>query len=101
MGIIKENNYSQLDMRLALLGRAIGHPARKKIIDILQSEYVTRNTDLTKLLNLTVKSVSEHLSKLRDARLIDETYHIHFNEIRLNLEGFNELQDYLDQLKMK
>jgi predicted transcriptional regulator len=98
MGIIKENNYSQDDLSFALLGRALAHPARKRIIDIIQEDRISTSVVLAKRLNLSIKATCDHLIKLREAKLILDHYSIHFHEIRLNPIGFEKLEEYIEKI---
>ncbi len=60
----------EADEELAVLSKALGHPARVKILRIL----VRRNTcicgDIVEELPLAQSTVSQHLKVLRDAGLI-------------------------------
>lgn len=98
MGVIKDNYYSPEEIHLAKIGKAIGHPARKKILDRLMNGNLCRNIDLSKELNLSVPCIASHLQKLREAGLIKEVYHIHYHEIHLNVRGFELLKLYLSEL---
>ncbi len=56
------------------IGRALSHPARLRIIEILKTEIIAKNTDLLKILKLSQPSVSNHIKKLQEADLIDLTF---------------------------
>lgn len=101
MGIIKDNNYSKEELQFAQIGRALSHPVRRKIIDQLQIQLITKNTDLSKMFNLSVPCIAEHLEKLMDAELIKATYVMHYHEIALNPDGFEVMREYLNSLNSK
>lgn len=70
MGASKTLQYSEEELNIALIARAIAHPARVRIIKILQSEEHCRSVDLVQMLNLVPSTVNEHIYKLKDAQLI-------------------------------
>lgn len=98
MGAIKSNNYSQEELQLALLGRAISHPARKKIIDRLVTFKTYRNIDFSKELNLSPTAVKNHLDTLKAAHLIRTIYMVHYYEVILEPEGFKLLNEFLRKI---
>lgn len=70
MGATKTLNYSEEELNIALIARALAHPARVRIIKLLKSENQCRSIDLVNVLNLVPSSISEHIYKLKDAQLI-------------------------------
>lgn len=70
MGASKTLQYSEEELNIALIARAIAHPARVRIIKILQTEELCRSVDLVKILNLVPSTVKEHIYKLKEAKLI-------------------------------
>lgn len=58
------------DDRLAELSKALGHPARVRIVRLLQDGQACITGDLVGQLGLAQSTVSEHLRILRDAGLI-------------------------------
>lgn len=99
MGIIKPNNYTSEEINISRIMKAIGHPARKKIIDQLKSHYLTTNTELCHILNLAPSTVKEHLDMLKEVNLISETYRTHYNELILNPNGFKVVIEYVKSLE--
>lgn len=96
MGIIKDNNYTDEELEIAKLFDAISHPARKRILDLLKENYVLRNIDLSELLNLSTTAVMNHLNKLRETRIIEDRYFIHYHIIVLKKDRLKKLTDYLE-----
>ncbi|MFN3405002.1 MAG: ArsR/SmtB family transcription factor [Cytophagaceae bacterium] len=70
MGITKTDNFNKSQNRLAKLAKAIGHPARIAILEVL----IKRNTcicgDLVDELPLSQSTISQHLKELKEAGLI-------------------------------
>jgi ArsR family transcriptional regulator len=59
------------DDRLAALAKALGHPARVRILRILGERATCVTGELAPELGLAASTVSEHLRILRDAGLIN------------------------------
>lgn len=61
----------EADRELALVGKALGHPARVHILRILRrNENGAAVADLVAALGLAQSTVSEHLRVLREAELV-------------------------------
>ena len=96
MGAIKSNdNYTEEDWNLSLIGRAIAHPARIQIIKTLRKHRHYRNIDFALELNMTAASVNEHIEKLKDAELVGIKYHPHFYRISLNPKKLDTLVHFI------
>lgn len=60
----------EADEELALLAKAIGHPARVQILRILTRKNACMCGDIVEELPLAQSTVSQHLKQLKDAGLI-------------------------------
>jgi ArsR family transcriptional regulator, arsenate/arsenite/antimonite-responsive transcriptional repressor len=58
------------DERLATLTRALGHPARMRIVRLLATQTECRGADVFSQLPLAQSTVSEHLRVLKDAGIV-------------------------------
>jgi DNA-binding transcriptional ArsR family regulator len=76
MGASKTQQYSADELNRALKARALAHPARIRIYELLKEESVCKNKDLSKKLGLSVSSVHDHLQKMIEADII----HIEFKQ---------------------
>lgn len=76
MGASKTQQYSADEINRALKARALAHPARIRIYELLKEESVRKNKELSKKLGLSISSVHEHLQKMIEADII----HIEFKE---------------------
>lgn len=56
--------------RLAALAKALGHPARVRIVELLAGQSECRGQEVFSVLPLAQSTVSEHLRVLKDADLI-------------------------------
>lgn len=73
----KPLDYSAKEISISLTGRALAHPCRVKMIELLIKYPNLTNSELTRLLHLSTSTVHVHLKKLWDAGLINITYFPH------------------------
>ena len=64
MPVKKTEHFTPFENQIALIGRALSHPARVKIIELTQQNGYSRNVDLIKQLKLSKSSVHNHIQKL-------------------------------------
>lgn len=98
MRLVKPNDYSLEDWKIAYTGDALSHPVRKKIIEHLSIHGGNTRTDYSKLMNLSKLSISQHMDKLFLANLIDRHYGVHFESLVLNTEELEHLYDFLGRI---
>ena len=67
------NDYKEDEILLARLSKAMGHPARVVILKYLASLDTCCFADINKELPIAKATVSQHLSELKDAGLIQGT----------------------------
>lgn len=70
---MKKKAYSQKQIDMAALAKALGHPARIAIMDYLASVDACICGDIVSELPLAQPTVSQHLKELRNAGLIKGT----------------------------
>jgi ArsR family transcriptional regulator len=63
-------SYSPEERQLAAFAKALGHPVRVQILNILNSQPCCFTGDLTDMLPLAQSTISQHLKALKDAELI-------------------------------
>lgn len=73
MGLTKTETYNVQTLQVALLFKALGHPARIAILEFLAKQTPCICGDIVSELPLSQASVSRHLSELKDAGLIKGT----------------------------
>lgn len=66
----KDNTFSTEIIELANVAKALSHPARIKIMQILGEKNACICGDLVELLPLSQSTVSQHLKELKKAELI-------------------------------
>lgn len=70
MGVIKANSYSPQAVSIASIGRALAHPCRVSIIDLLIINNRLSNQELAIHFNMNRSTIHEHLIKLWQGDLI-------------------------------
>ena len=101
MGSTKSEHFTAKQNEMAVLAKAMGHPARIAIMEYLLSVNTCICGDIVNELPLAQATVSQHLKELKNAGLIQGT--IEGNAIcycinETTLEKFN---NYLQQLTSK
>lgn len=70
MGISKTNHFTEQQNRIAILAKAIGHPARVAIIEYLLKVKTCICSDIVDELPLAQSTISQHLKELKNAGII-------------------------------
>lgn len=73
MGLTTTKNYSKAELELAKYAKALAHPARMAILQLLIKKQACICGDLVDELPLSQSTVSQHLKELKDAGLIQGT----------------------------
>lgn len=70
MGITKSQEFSQRHNQMSLLFKALGHPARLAILELLLKSNSCICSDIVEELPLAQATISQHLRELKSAGLI-------------------------------
>lgn len=70
MGVTKTENFTDKQNKLAILAKALGHPARIAIIDFLLNVDTCICSDIVNELPLAQPTISQHLKELKNAGII-------------------------------
>jgi DNA-binding transcriptional ArsR family regulator len=70
MGLSKTDEFTVRDNRIAVYAKAIAHPARVAILQILLKKQACICGDIVEELPLSQSTVSQHLKELKNAGLI-------------------------------
>lgn len=70
LGTTKIENFSKKQNELAVIAKAIGHPARIAILEYLSKVNDCICSDIVDKINLSQSTVSQHLKELKSAGLI-------------------------------
>lgn len=98
MGLIKPNNYNKEEIKFAQIADALSHPARTRIIGLIQEEIVVTQASLVSYLNMNKASVNRHLNCLRRANLLLSQYQTHYDILHLNEETLKQFEKGLQKL---
>ena len=63
-------DYTQQELEVANFAKALGHPVRVQILNLLNSQACCYTGDLTETIPLAQSTISQHLKALSDAGLI-------------------------------
>ncbi len=74
MALQKKENYSKEEILIAKYAKALGHPARIAILNHLASLDTCFFGDICKELSIANSTVSQHLTELKNAELIQGTF---------------------------
>lgn len=70
MGLSKSEEFTVKDNKIARYARALSHPARIAILQVLLKNQTCICGDIVEVLPLSQSTVSQHLRELKDAGLI-------------------------------
>lgn len=91
---METNDYQKITKNLAPMLNALSHPARLQIMLHLAKYNGCQARSISERLPLAKSTVSEHLSKLKDAGLIACDLDGTCSNYRLNDAGFKLLKDF-------
>ena len=94
---MKKKDYSQEQIEMANLARALGHPARIAIMDYLASVDTCICGDIVDELPLAQSTVSQHLKELRNAELIQGTIEGNAICYCINTETLQKFKNYISR----
>ncbi len=91
MAFPKNDLFPVFDQRVSKFARALGHPARIRILRLLEENGSMQVIQLEDLLPLSQGTITEHLRKLRLAELINVTVRGLMNFYSINESGIQSL----------
>lgn len=98
MGITKTEGFTTAQNELAILAKAIGHPARIAIIEYLLKTETCICGDIVNELPLAQPTVSQHLKELKNAGLIKGNIEGTAICYCINESGFNKLKGFFEKI---
>lgn len=87
---MKESNYSDKQIALARYAKALSHPARVAIMEILSKQSCCYSGDITNDLPIARSTLSQHLSELKEAGLIQGEFNPPKIKYCIRREGWEE-----------
>ncbi|MFY0482448.1 ArsR/SmtB family transcription factor [Flavobacterium sp. PLA-1-15] len=98
MGATKTDHFTERQNEIAILAKAIGHPARVAILDYLAKVNTCICGDIVNELPLAQPTVSQHLKELKNAGLIKGNVEGNAICYCINEDGLEKLQMYFGEL---
>lgn len=98
MGTTKTTDYTQAEIRLAAIAKALAHPARMAILRVLISRQACVCGDIVDELPLSQSTVSQHLKELKSAGLIKGDIDGAKVCYCIDVEAWSQAQDMLNEL---
>lgn len=101
MGISKTKEFSLKQNQISNLAKALGHPARVAILDVLMKKEECICGDIVDELPLAQPTVSQHLKELKNAGLIKGSIEGNTIGYCIDQKGIRKLIDYLEAVDAK
>jgi ArsR family transcriptional regulator, arsenate/arsenite/antimonite-responsive transcriptional repressor len=95
---MKLNKFSLEDKKLARYAKALGHPVRVYILRLLSKQACCYSGDLAEELPIARSTLSQHLSELKDAGLIQGEIYPPKIRYCINNDNWTEARDLMDKL---
>lgn len=96
MGTTKIKAYSNEIIEMSDLFRAIGHPARLQIIQLLLNETFCVGSKIVGSLSLSQSTISKHLSELKKVNLIETKIIKNSISYSINKSVWFKVDDYIN-----
>lgn len=101
MGVSKTEQFTDNQNDLAILFKALSHPARIAIIEYLLTIDTCICSDIVNHLPLAQPTVSQHLKELKNAKIIQGSIEGTAICYCLNSKTFNKFENYFQLIKNK
>lgn len=92
---MKDNNITITDeqKKTARYAKAMGHPIRMYVLELLSNQNCCYSGDLTEILPIVKSTLSQHLKELKDAGLIQGEIEAPRIRYCINQENWKEAQE--------
>lgn len=98
MGVTKSDHFTDHQNELAILAKALGHPARIAIIEYLLKADSCICGDIVNELPLAQPTVSQHLKELKNANLIKGNFEGNSICYCINEAGFEKMKSFFQHI---
>ncbi|MFT6866272.1 MAG: DNA-binding transcriptional ArsR family regulator [Cyclobacteriaceae bacterium] len=98
MGITKKDLFSESQNEIAIMAKAIAHPARIAILEYLVKTNACINSDLVQELGLAQATISQHLKELKSLGVIKGTVEGTAMSYCINGVVWSKIKTRFDQL---
>ncbi len=95
---IKKSYFTQEQEQTARFAKALGHPVRIAILELLNSQACCYHGDMAEELPIAKSTLSQHLKELKDAQLIQGDITPPTTKYCINRENFNLAKSLLNKV---
>lgn len=95
MSLTRKDNWTSQETKIATLGNAFSSEVRVRILNILLEEKSLTSAEICKRLNRAHSTVSDHLTFLKNAQLIQKDYSVHNFPISIPKSKENLISSFL------
>ena len=88
-----QNNITEEQIKIARYAKAMGHPIRMYVLELLSKQSCCYSGDLTEDLPIVKSTLSQHLKELKEAGLIQGEIEAPRIKYCINRENWKEAQD--------
>ena len=96
--IVKSDYFTKEQEQTARFAKALGHPVRIAILELLNSQACCFHGDMAEELPIAKSTLSQHLKELKDAGLIQGDIRPPTTKYCINRENFNLAKSLLDKV---
>ena len=101
MGTTKNEVFSQATTEMANLLKALGHPARFEIINLIKDSKDCTTNSILDLIPLSQSTISQHLAELRNAQIITAKNIGNAVSYQINDSILKKVENYFNPEKTK
>jgi len=96
--LVTKNVITEEQKKFARYSKAMGHPTRMFILELLSRQSCCYSGDLTEVLPIAKSTLSQHLKELKDAGLIQGEIEAPKIKYCVNRENWNEAKTLMKKL---
>lgn len=100
MGATKTDYYSDTQNEIAILAKALGHPARIAIIEYILKKNTCICGDIVNELSLAQPTISQHLKELKNAGLIKGSVEGTSICYCVDEKGFEKIRKFFERINL-
>lgn len=89
-------SYSDDQVKLARFAKAMGHPARVKILEILSKQSCCYSGNIADEFPIAISTLSQHLKELKNSGLIQGEIEMPRIKYCINQENWNQARNLMD-----
>jgi ArsR family transcriptional regulator, arsenate/arsenite/antimonite-responsive transcriptional repressor len=101
MGVTKKDDFSKQTLEMSSVLKALGHPARLEIINVIALNPNATCTNIVERISLSQSTISKHLHELKNANIIVGTHIGSITHYVLNDECIVNSCTFLDEINKK